>query len=40
MLHNFLFRFLGSVEKYGGARQGTDDSIIWRMNDAICMPGN
>ena len=31
-------RLRGNVEKYGGVRQATDDSIMLRRKDAICMP--
>jgi hypothetical protein len=33
-------RFLDNVKKYGTARQATDDNIIRRRKDAICMPVN
>jgi hypothetical protein len=29
-----------NVEKYGRARQATDDNIIQRRKDGICMPYN
>jgi hypothetical protein len=28
------------VEKYGRVRQATDDNIIWRRKDVICMLDN
>ena len=28
------------MENYGRARQATGNNIMWRMEDAICMPGN
>jgi hypothetical protein len=33
-------RLWDNVEKYGGLRQATDDNIIRRRKDAICMPDN
>jgi hypothetical protein len=33
-----LCLFRDNVEKYGKARQATDDHIIRRRKDAICMP--
>jgi hypothetical protein len=34
------YQFLDDVEKYGRAREATDDNIMLRRKDAICMPGN
>jgi hypothetical protein len=31
-------RLWGNVEKYGVARQATDDNIMLRRKDAICLP--
>jgi len=34
------FRLWDKVEKYGRARQATDDNTIRRRRDVICMPDN
>ena len=44
MFNNVFFRvsccLLNNVEKYGRAKQATDDNVIWRRKGPICMRGN
>jgi hypothetical protein len=45
MLYSIIFfanivKFMRYVEKYGKARRSTDDRMIQRRKEAICIPGN